>query len=187
MNAPEIRELQRRVGVADDGVFGPATCSAVRAHLRALMPVPHPWPDTDAQSLRAFYGEPGDEAQIVKCNVSDIGLKYEGQHVSAVRCHSRVAASLRRVLEEIAAGPHAPLLTRWGGCFNFRRQRGGSSWSLHAFGAAVDIDPDNNGNRARWPQDASMPLAVMEAFAREGWLSAGAFWLRDAMHFQATK
>jgi len=27
----------------------------------------------------------------------------------------------------------------------------------------------------------------MEAFAREGWLSAGAAWLRDGMHFQATQ
>jgi hypothetical protein len=31
-----------------------------------------------------------------------------------------------------------------------------------------------------------MPLAVMEHFAREGWLSAGSAWGRDAMHFQAT-
>jgi hypothetical protein len=32
-----------------------------------------------------------------------------------------------------------------------------------------------------------MPLEVMEFFAVGGWLSAGAFWLRDSMHFQATK
>jgi len=57
---------------------------------------------------------------------------------------------------------------------------------LHARGAAVDFDPDRNGNKVSWPLSASMPIAVMEAFAREGWLSAGAFWGRDAMHFQAT-
>jgi hypothetical protein len=27
----------------------------------------------------------------------------------------------------------------------------------------------------------------MEEFAKEGWLAAGAFWGRDAMHFQATQ
>jgi hypothetical protein len=32
-----------------------------------------------------------------------------------------------------------------------------------------------------------MPIEVMECFAREGWLSAGAFWGYDAMHFQATQ
>jgi len=38
-----------------------------------------------------------------------------------------------------------------------------------------------------WPTSSTMLLVVMEAFAREGWLSAGAFWGRDAMHFQATQ
>jgi hypothetical protein len=32
-----------------------------------------------------------------------------------------------------------------------------------------------------------MPIEVMEEFAKEGWLPAGAFWSRDAMHFQATR
>jgi hypothetical protein len=32
-----------------------------------------------------------------------------------------------------------------------------------------------------------MPIQVMEEFAKEGWLAAGAFWGRDAMHFQATR
>jgi len=31
-----------------------------------------------------------------------------------------------------------------------------------------------------------MPFKVIEAFSREGFLSAGAFWSRDAMHFQTT-
>jgi hypothetical protein len=65
--------------------------------------------------------------------------------------------------------------------------RGGSLPSLHARGAAIDLDADNNGNHVAWPVRATMPLEVMEAFAREGWLSAGAAWLRDGMHFQATQ
>jgi hypothetical protein len=28
---------------------------------------------------------------------------------------------------------------------------------------------------------------VMEEFAKEGWLAAGAFWSRDSMHMQATR
>jgi hypothetical protein len=51
----------------------------------------------------------------------------------------------------------------------------------------VDLDPDDNGNHVAWPTRATMPLEVMEAFAREGWVSAGAFWSRDAMHHQATR
>jgi len=65
--------------------------------------------------------------------------------------------------------------------------RGGTSYSLHARGAAIDLDAENNGNLTHWPTAATMPLEVMECFAREGWLSAGAFWGRDAMHHQATQ
>jgi hypothetical protein len=79
------------------------------------------------------------------------------------------------------------VLEKYAGCFNNRAMRGGSLPSLHARGAAVDLDPDDNGNHIAWPTRATMPLEVMEAFAREGWLSAGAFWSRDAMHFQATQ
>jgi hypothetical protein len=32
-----------------------------------------------------------------------------------------------------------------------------------------------------------MPIEAMEAFARVGWLAAGAFWNRDAMHYETTR
>jgi hypothetical protein len=57
---------------------------------------------------------------------------------------------------------------------------------MRARGAAIDLDPDNNGNLQSWPHAASMPFEVMEIFAQEGWLAAGAFWGHDAMHAQAT-
>ena len=56
-----------------------------------------------------------------------------------------------------------------------------------ARGAAIDLRPTTNGNRMHWPTASDMPIEVMEIFAVEGWLSAGAFWNRDSMHFQSTK
>lgn len=103
-----------------------------------------------------------------------------------IRCNRHVAESLGRILREIAAGPHAAILSRYAGCYNFRKKRGGTSYSLHAYGAAIDLDPDNNGFRDSWPMRSSMPLEVMEAFAREGWKSAAAWWGYDAMHFEST-
>ena len=50
-----------------------------------------------------------------------------------------------------------------------------------------DFAASENGNHTSWPVAATMPLGVMEIFAAEGWLPAGAFWGRDAMHFQATQ
>jgi hypothetical protein len=57
---------------------------------------------------------------------------------------------------------------------------------MHAWMNAIDINAGRNGNKTSWPVNATMPIEVMECFAQEGWLSAGAFWGRDAMHFQAT-
>jgi hypothetical protein len=65
--------------------------------------------------------------------------------------------------------------------------RGGHLPSLHARAAAIDLDPENNGNKEHWPLRSTMPLAVMAIFAKHGWLPAGAFWSRDSMHFQGTQ
>lgn len=73
------------------------------------------------------------------------------------------------------------------GVYNFRLKRGGSSYSLHAYGAAIDLDADDNMFRDSWPMQADMPLEIMECFARESWIAAGMFWGYDPMHFQATQ
>jgi hypothetical protein len=107
--------------------------------------------------------------------------------VKSIRCHHKVAPSLRRVLENIAKTPHHWVLKEYAGVFNNRPMRGGSLPSLHARGAAIDLAPSTNGNREHWPSRSNMPIEVMEIFAREAWLPAGAFWSRDGQHFQATR
>jgi hypothetical protein len=186
MNRQEIKELQAAVNTAPDGIWGNDSISKCQAHLRRLMPSPNPWPESGQSSLRAFYGSPGDESQLVNLPVDGLGVRYLGAPVKTVRCHRKVAESLGRVIEQLSN--IAPdILLEYAGCFNNRSVRGGSAPSLHAYGAAIDFAPDTNGNNAHWPTNSTMPLKVMEAFAREGWLPAGAFWHRDAMHFQATR
>jgi hypothetical protein len=186
MNQQDIKAMQRRIGVVDDGFWGPESIAACQAHLRKLMPSPNPWPKTDQESLTKFYGRAGDESQLVALDVAGLGIQYEGKDVRVIRCHKKVAGSLKRILTSISKGPHRGVLSNYAGCFNNRAMRGGSLPSLHARGAAVDLDPDSNGNHVSWPTRATMPLEVMEEFAREGWLSAGVFWSRDAMHMQTT-
>lgn len=185
MNTEQIKDMQRRVGVMADGFWGPKSMAACQAHLRQLM-AGHQWPGATQRELTDFYGLPGDESRLVNLDVQGLGVKYEGSPVKTIRCHGKVAGSLRAILQELQTV--APgVLAQYDGCYANRAMRGGSLPSLHARGAAIDFDAVNNGNTAHWPVKAVMPLAVMEVFARHGWLSAGAFWGRDAMHFQATR
>lgn len=196
MNQAEIQSMQRRVTAGgfpliDDGFWGGKSQAACRAYLRSLMPSPNPWPEADQASLRAFYGQPGDESNLVSITFP-FPMFYDGKRVNTTRVHKKCAASLLRILTAIGTKYHGtPDVIEeaedYGGCFNFRLKRGGSTYSLHAFGAAIDLDADDNTFRDSWPMQADMPLEIMECFAREGWKSAGAFWGYDGMHFEATK
>lgn len=181
----QILELQKAVGTSADGFWGPKSTAAAKRHLRKLMPSPNPWPKSDEASIRAFFGPPGEQ-HLTNLPVSHLPVFYLGSRVKTIRCHKLVAPSFERVLSKIASGPSREILRKYAGCFNLRPMRGGSRLSTHSWGIAIDLDPGNNGNRVHWPCQAKMPLDVMEAFAREGWTPAGAFWSRDAMHFQAT-
>jgi hypothetical protein len=184
MKTQEIKDIQEKIGVTPDGFWGPKSIATAQKHLRRLMDAAPYAPKPNTRDLTLFYGQAGDESNLVNLPVQ--GVKYDGRPVKTIRCNTKCAESLSSILLELAdAAPW--LLERYDGCFNFRQMRGGSSWSLHAYGSAIDFDASNNGNHTHWPAKATMPFAVMEIFARHGWLSAGAFWGRDAMHFQATQ
>ncbi|MGM0982297.1 MAG: M15 family peptidase [Pseudomonadota bacterium] len=114
---------------------------------------------------------------------------------SGIGCHERVAESLARVLERVhdhygderlrELGLHL-----YGGCYNKRRKRGGSSWSTHAWGVAIDWDPARN--RLKWGRDrARLARPEYEDWWRfweeEGWVSLGRHRNFDWMHVQAAR
>lgn len=187
LNSEEIYKLQERIGATSDGFWGPKSIALCKKHLTSLYPKINPWPKQDQASLLAFYGKPGDESNLVPLGVSHLNVEYDGAQVSAIQCHKKVADSLLTILTEINGSKNWNILKKYAGVFNNRPMRNGSLPSLHARGAAIDLDPNRNGNMAHWPIQSSMPISVMEAFAKEGWLCAGAFWGRDSMHFQATQ
>jgi hypothetical protein len=79
-------------------------------------------------------------------------------------------------------------LDMFGGCINVRRMRGGSSWSIHSWGAAYDLDPDNN--QLKWGRDrATFAKKEYEDYWKivesEGWTSLGRSRNFDWMHAQS--
>ena len=187
MQYHQIIELHKRIGTTPDGFWGEKSIAKCREYMESLMPKDHPWPTSDQASLTKFYGRAGDESMLVNLDVHDLGMRYDGRDVKTLRCHHKVAPSLRRILEKIAAGPHAWVLKKYAGVYNYRPMRGGSLPSMHARGAAIDLAYDTNGNREHWPSRSDMPIEVMEIFAREGWKNLGWAIGRDAMHSQASR
>ena len=76
----------------------------------------------------------------------------------------------------------------YGGCYEFRNIGGSHKLSLHSYGAAIDIDPENNPRDKKYQEGVGMmPRAVVDIFEAQGWKWGGNFSTRpDCMHFQAT-
>ena len=75
----------------------------------------------------------------------------------------------------------------YGGCYNFRLIKNSNRLSCHAWGAAIDLDPEKNPLGVKYDESKGMmPRAVINIFEAEGWKWGGRFTKRpDCMHFQA--
>lgn len=214
LNDLQTRALQRfllghgaNLGDAmDDGVGGPMTHAAFDRIFAGYLPqvqigrTDGP-PEPDEASMIAYYGQPGDESQLVPFKMPyEMCLAWDrGHKMTWHRCHRRMKAPLEAALADVLKhfGPEGidrHGLNLYAGCYNHRPVRGGTTTSKHAWGAAIDLNPDANGNSTPWHPDrigqpgyATMPLAAVEIFEAHGFKHGGRAWGRDAMHFQYTR
>jgi hypothetical protein len=115
--------------------------------------------------------------------------------VQRTRCHAKVKDSLARVLTNVLAAYGQQRIRElrldlFGGGYNLRDKRGGSSLSTHAWGIAFDFDPDRN--QLKWTRDrASFARPEYDAWWKcwedEGWVSLGRTRNYDWMHVQAAR
>lgn len=156
------------------------------------------WPDPS--QLDAFYGNPRgrmgsaslawEKASLIRVPVP-FRMTYADKPISVITIHNKCANSLTRVLAKLAE--HSPKELRdagvniFGGSYNYRLKRGGNSLSVHAYGAAIDLDPARNGFHDETPNLDNF-LWVVKAFEDEGWTWGGRWSGRskDGMHFEAT-
>jgi hypothetical protein len=202
-----IRGFQRLHGVTDDGIAGPKT-------LNELFPAYMPErdvdpPETDEEIARTLheahwprqkdvakiFGEVGKHQTMLKLPypmrlawdlrkpIKQFSV-HEKVHDSALRCFTRIADAYDETARKLIG------VDLFGGCLNVRKMRGGSSWSMHSWGIAIDFDPAKNQLR-QGRDTARLALPDCKRFwdiwADEGWVSLGRARNFDWMHVQAAR
>lgn len=195
-----IKAFQRIHGLMVDGIAG-------RLTMAEMFPEPIPERDQDIQTphgsqnwprqkdVEKFYGKPGGNQTIIDLpfkmrlawdtrKVIKLFSIHEKVHDSALRCFERIADAYDEDMRREIG------IDLFGGCLNVRKMRGGSNWSMHAYGIAIDFDPARN--QLRWGKGkARLALPDCEKFWRiweeEGWVSLGRARDMDFMHIQAAR
>lgn len=148
------------------------------------------------QQITKKYGTPNETGKgyLVK-----IELPYKmriawdtDSTVSTMMCHKLVADNFKAVFADLLAHYGYDKIKElgidlFGGCFNYRKMRGGSAWSMHAWGIAIDLDPARNTLKetkktARFARPEYKPM--IDIFYKHGFESLGVEKDYDWMHFQ---
>lgn len=146
--------------------------------------------------VRAFYGDP--ETQVPN-HLTQIQLPFKlridwnlNQRTNKITVHEKCGPSLLHALIEVhdtygVTEMRRLGIDRYAGAYNKRRMRGGTAWSMHAYGCAIDFYAAPNGLRMRCPEALfcrSEYEAFLDIMEKHGWLPALRLWGADAMHFQ---
>ena len=102
--------------------------------------------------------------------------------VTQMTCHRLIAPVFADVFAQLKSTALSDKITSFGGCFSFRPQRTGTKLSTHAWGIAVDLNPETNQQGTAGEMDSG----VIAIFERAGF-TWGGDWeghSRDPMHFQ---
>ena len=106
----------------------------------------------------------------------------KSKSVTLMTCHKGMAPVFGEVFGEIQKHGLQAKIESFGGCFSFRPQRRGTKLSTHAWGIAIDLNPEENAQGSAGNIDAGL----VEIFRAAGfeWGGGWASGVRDPMHFQ---
>ncbi len=149
------------------------------------------WPKDNQAALIKFYGDPGSGEvgdRLVKVT-PPFKMYYDGKPLKMLSFHEKAAPALLSALGKVwdYYGRDQSVIDKLGisktaGTYNPRKVRGSATkWSNHAYGAAIDINAEQNGFNVA----GNIPLPMIAAFKSEGARWGGDYRSRkDPMHFE---
>jgi len=193
-----------------DGLWGPRTSAAFEDLAYRIengepaaawrpdeisVPNPNNWPVQHTPEFYEFFGNRSSRQTMLDFPY-EMKLSWDlRQKCRRTRCHERVSDSLARILQNVKEVYGEENIKRlhldhFGGCFNNRVMRHGTSWSMHAWGIALDFD--TRRNLLRWGRDRAAFAHPdyndwWKCWENEGWISLGRKRNFDWMHVQAAR
>lgn len=143
--------------------------------------------------IMASYGKPGPQELTVIPLPYPMRIAWDTKvTISKMQCHRKVADRLSAIFRDVLYLYTFERINRlgidlFGGCYNFRKMRGGNDWSRHSWGIAVDLDPARNplkasSKTAQFAKTEYKPL--IDIFYLHGFVSLGREKNYDWMHFE---
>lgn len=191
-------ELQHHLNV--DGIINASVAVELdkpdTTLIAAATPLVHVsgFPHDDTASLLAFYGKPWEDSSLLTHVPMPFRLTYTEDNgrvlmVTSVVFHRKASDRLLAAYTAIwdlyghdLGALDATRFTKFSGSYNYRPVRGSSRLSVHAFGAAVDHDAEDNplGSTRN-----TIPMDIVACFTAQGFFWGGDYTgRRDNMHFQ---
>ncbi|MEO3387895.1 M15 family metallopeptidase [Mesorhizobium sp. CAU 1741] len=207
-----IRAFEKANGLPVDGTADERLVKALRASASAvrpaqmaaipdrardlgegMLPTQSQWPRQ--AGVPGFFGAVGTDQVQIDVPFDMVLAWDKSTRLRRMTLHRKVAASalraLTRVAETYSPAERAALgLNLFGGSLNVRRMRGGSAYSMHSWGIAIDFDPERNQLSWKAPQarlSHTDAVPFWKAWEEEGWLSLGRARNFDWMHVQAAR
>lgn len=151
------------------------------------------WPRQ--RDVPSFFGKVGTDQVFVE-SPYPLYMDYERRmKLNRFKCHEKVAPGVRRVLQRTLEHYGQKKLTElrldiFSGCSIVRKIRGGSGYSMHSWGIAIDWDAAHNAmawNHKRAAFAKPIYSKFLDFWEEEGWISLGRERDFDWMHVQAAR
>lgn len=193
-----IKKFQKEHGLVADGIVGPKTEAALAPIISTNRPEPEKvseppvgkilWP-TQAQCA-SFYGPPG-QVELTGIQLP-YPFYYDGRELKSTSVHKKIGPTVKKILQRVkdhygVEKINELKLSDYSGCYNPRRMRGGSAWSMHAYACALDFNAADN--QLKWGRDRARFAKPIynrwwELWEEEGAVSLGRTANYDWMHVQ---